>query len=270
MNKVMDQSKTAAALFFDERVREWEEHHSSPEDYWYRRNKLGSEFLSKYLRAHSKCLEIGCAAGQFSELLYRQGHAVFGVDISPGMVEAARRRLRELGVPESHFQCCEANSLPFDDNSFDLVTALDVLPYVENQPHYLSAVHRVLKPGGLAFLNSVNRGSLYMTMLPIKYFPRAFGGKYLVHRSWFVGMYKGICHGYSSGGFVDLSKAIQARTANMLDRFFVEAGFNIVGGYDMYNLRRMDQNPLDRKRFSAWAARRWAWNHFGLYQKKTH
>jgi hypothetical protein len=53
----------------------------------------------------------------------------------------------------------------------------------------------------------------------------------------------------------------------MLDRFFVDADFNVVGSYDMYNLRRLDQNPLDRKRFSAWAARRWAWNHFGLYKK---
>jgi len=267
MNRVTDQSETAAGQFFDQKVEEWVERYSSPDDFWYRSNTLGSNFLAKYLPSQAACLEIGCAAGQFSELLHRQGHLVFGVDIAPGMIEAARRRLGHLGVSEGNFQCYDGHFLPFDDSTFDLVTALSVLPYIENQPDYIREVHRVLKPGGLAFCNNVNRGSLHMMILLIKLFPHAFGGTYLVHRSWFVGMYKALRHGYSSGGFVDLSKAIQARSAKMLDRFFVDADFNVVGSYDMYNLRRLDQNPLDRKRFSAWAARRWAWNHFGLYKK---
>jgi ubiquinone/menaquinone biosynthesis C-methylase UbiE len=269
VNTAIKQIETKADQFFEERVQEWEKHHSSPKDYWYRRNALGSHFLLKYLSGHLKCLEIGCAAGQFSELLCRQGHVVFGVDISSGMVEATRTRLRALGVPEVNFQSCAATSLPFDKESFDLVTALDVLPYIENQPAYLREVHRVLKPGGLAFLNNVNRASLHMTILLITRLPKAFGGRYLVHRSWFLGMCKGMCHGYSSGGFVDLSKAIQARSANMLDRFLVEAGFTVLDGYDMYNLCILDRNPLDRRKLASWAARRWAWNHFGLYRKES-
>jgi ubiquinone/menaquinone biosynthesis C-methylase UbiE len=260
--------KTKAARFFEERVQEWKDRHSSPDDFWYRSNTFGSHFLSKYLPPYSQCLEIGCAAGHFSELLYRQGHAVFGVDISPGMVEAARIRLSTMGVPENHFQRCAQTSLPFNDHMFDLVTCLSVLPYIENQPRYLSEIYRVLKPEGLAFLNNVNRASLHATIQLIKQLPKAFGGRYFVHKSWFLGMYTSMCHGYSSGGFVDLSKSIQARSANALDRFLVEAGFSIVDGYDMYNLRRLDQNPLSRVGLSAWSARRWAWNHFGLYRKR--
>jgi len=72
---------------------------------------------------------------------------VFEVDISPKMVEAARRRLSALGIAENHFQCCEVDSLPFNNNTFDLVNALDVLPYVESQPRYLREIYRVLKLG---------------------------------------------------------------------------------------------------------------------------
>jgi ubiquinone/menaquinone biosynthesis C-methylase UbiE len=262
-------SRTKAAQFFDERVEEWQRRHSTPEDYWYRRNTLGSSWLSRYLGRNSKCLEIGCAAGQFCELLYRQGHVVFGVDIAEAMIETSRRRLAALGVPASHFQCCEPDSLPFGDNSFDLATGLDVLPYVEDQPHFLKEVGRVLRPNGLAFFTNVNPRSLFTLVTVIKILPKAFGGKYFVPgRSWWRGLYKFIRTGYSSGGFVDLPKAVQARSADMLDRFFVEAGFSIVDGYDMYNLRRFDRRPFDRKPFSAWAARQWAWNHFGLYRKR--
>jgi len=269
MNKVLYQPKTEAARFFDERMEEWQERHSSPEDYWYCRNTWGSHFLSTYLRPRATCLEIGCAAGQFSELLHRQEHLVFGVDISPRMVEASRQRLSACGVPASHFQQCEANALPFRDNTFDLVTALDVLPYVENQPRYLREVHRVLKPEGLAFLSNVNRRSLLVKVQLIRSFPQAFSGRYVIPGPWYWrGVYNLIRTGYSSGGFVDLSKAVQARSADMLDRLCVEAGFSIVDGYDTYNLRRLDRQPWNRKGFSAWAARRWAWNHFGLYRKK--
>jgi SAM-dependent methyltransferase len=202
--------------------------------------------------------------------LYRQGHKVFGVDISPGMIEASRKRLGALGVPESSFQYCEATSLPFDDNSFDVVVALDVLPYLENQPRYLKEVCRLLKPGGLAFFNNVNRGSLFVKIALVTSFPGAFRGKYFIPGPWWWrSTYNYIRTGYASGGFVDLSKAVQARSAHRLDLFFREAGFNVVGGYDMYNVHGLDRSPLDRKGFSAWAARRWAWNHFGLYRKKV-
>lgn len=271
MKQVIDQTpKTRTARYFDERVEEWEKHHSSSEDYWYRRNNLGACWVSKHLHQRSNCLKIGCAAGQFSELLHHQGHVVFGVDVSPRMVEASRKRLSALGVPESYFRCCEPNTLPFDDNTFDLVVGLDVLPYVENQPRYLREVHRILKPEGLAFFNNVNRGSLFVKITLIKSFSTAFKGKYFIPGPWWWrGTYNYLRTGYASGGFVDLSKAVQARSAYRLDLFFVKAGFDIIGGYDMYNLRGLDRVPLDRKGFCAWAARRWGWNHFGLYRKKA-
>ena len=263
----MERSRTAE--FFEARVQEWNEHYSEPDDYWYRRNVLAGAWLAKHLRPGWKSLEIGCATGQLSELLHHRGQIVYGVDISPGMVTAAQTRLGRLGVPFSHFQVCEPGGLPFPDRYFDFVAALDVLPYVENQPQYIREVRRVLKPGGLAFLNNVNRGSLFVSLTTLRVLPSGFGGRYLVPGpSWWRSLGRFIRTGYSSGGFVDLSKAVQARSADALDRMFEENSFTTIGGYDMYNIRYLDSNPVARTGLSAWAARRWAWNHFGLYQAR--
>ena len=115
----------------------------------------------------------------------------------------------------------------------------------------------------------MNRGFLFVKVTLIRSFPKAFGGKYFIPGPWWWrGVYNYVRTGLHAGGFVDLSKAVQARSADMVDRFCIEAGFSIIDRYDMYNLRRLDQNPFDRKGFSASAARRWAWIHLGLYRKR--
>jgi ubiquinone/menaquinone biosynthesis C-methylase UbiE len=259
----------AVADFFDRKVDEWQKRSEDVNDYWSRRVAFGAEFLARHLPPHARCLDIGCATGPFSALLHRQGCEVYGVDVAEAMVQAARRRMAALGVPEARFTRCEGESLPFEDETFDLVSALDVLPYVQNHPPYLRELRRVLKPGGLAFVTITNPRSLFVYLHLLK---RVFtcipGGRYIVPgRWWWRQNYHLIRTGYWSGGLVDLSRAVQARSAASLDRFFRGAGFDVVDGFNMYYLRRLDRHPLGRKRFSAWAARRWGWNHFGLYAK---
>jgi ubiquinone/menaquinone biosynthesis C-methylase UbiE len=258
-----------AADYFDQKVEEWQQRSRNPEDYWSRRVAFGAELLSRHLPPGARCLDVGCATGQFSELLHRRGYDVFGVDVAPNMVDAARQRMKVLGVAEEHFVVCGTESLPFAANTYDLVSALDVLPYVEDQPRYLQELRRVLKPGGLALVNNANRGSLFVKLLLIKrLFTCIPGGKYILPgRWWWRQTFNLVRTGYWSGGHVDLSRAVQARSANALDRFFVEVGFRVIDGFDMYNLAPLDRTPFGRTRWAAWAARRWAWNHFGLYAR---
>jgi ubiquinone/menaquinone biosynthesis C-methylase UbiE len=255
--------------FFDSRVGEWQSRSEDADDYWSRRIGFGVRLLEEHLPPRARCLDVGCATAALSERLHRLGHDVYGVDIAEAMVQAARRRMNPLGVPEDHFTGCARDALPFEKGNFDLVSALDVLQYVENQPAYIRELRRVLKPGGLALVTNTNRGSLFVNLQLIK---RVFtcipGGRYIVPGLWWWRQnYLLLRTGYWSGGFVNLSRAVQARSANKLDRFFEQAGFRVVGGLDMYHLPRLDRDPLGRKGFSAWAARRWAWNHVGLYAR---
>ncbi len=90
-------------------------------------------------------LDAGCGSGPLTEALRAKDAVVSGFDLSPDMVELARRRLGEdvdvivadLGRP-----------LPYPDARFDLVVASLSLHYVEDWASALAEVRRVLKPGG--------------------------------------------------------------------------------------------------------------------------
>jgi len=76
--------------------------------------------------------------------------AVAGVDLSPEMLEQARRKLKQAGYSHVDLQEGDAERLPFPDASFDVVLCASSLFFI---PDMLAAVrewHRVLVPGGLA------------------------------------------------------------------------------------------------------------------------
>jgi len=100
---------------------------------------------------YASALELGCGTGFFllnlvqAGVIERDGGAV--TDISPGMVDVARRNARGLGF-EVDGRVADAESLPYDDASFDLVVGHAVLHHIPDVELALREVVRVLKPGG--------------------------------------------------------------------------------------------------------------------------
>lgn len=74
-----------------------------------------------------------------------KGRAI-GFDMSPAMLAMGRARCSDL--PWVDFQEGEAGSLPFDDESFDVVVSTQVYEYVADIPMAFAQVNRVLRPGG--------------------------------------------------------------------------------------------------------------------------
>ncbi len=70
---------------------------------------------------------------------------VVGGDFSLNMLKEAKKRFAEKHI---RWQACDANMLPFDDDTFESVTFGYLLRNVDNALHVLQEVHRVLKPGG--------------------------------------------------------------------------------------------------------------------------
>ncbi|WP_456465097.1 class I SAM-dependent methyltransferase [Desulfurobacterium sp.] len=99
----------------------------------------------------SSVLEIGCGPGYFtSEVAKRIGDSGFfcAVDIQKEMVEKARDKLKRMNVDNVSFKVCDAVSLPFPENSFDIVFCVAVLGEVLDREKLFSSVWKVLKPGG--------------------------------------------------------------------------------------------------------------------------
>ncbi len=110
-------------------------------------------------------LEIGCGIGRFQAALSPLVGEIHGLDISPGMIAAARRRC--AGLPNVHLELGTGRDLTlYPDNSFDLVLAVDSFPYLHTAGLDIVETHireaaRVLRPeAGLAVLNWSYRGDL--------------------------------------------------------------------------------------------------------------
>ena len=107
--------------------------------------------FKKYLSEPCKILDIGCGAGRTTRVLKDMGHDVIGIDISPLMVEQARKL-----HPDIEFREGDAAELDFDSGSFDFVlfsfNGIDTIyPEVRRVKAIIQA-HRVLrKDGGFIF-----------------------------------------------------------------------------------------------------------------------
>ena len=98
---------------------------------------------------YERAMELGCGTGFFLLNLMQSGVATKGsvTDLSPGMVKVALRNAENLGL-EVDGRVADAERIPYDDNTFDLVVGHAVLHHIPDVEQALSEVLRVLKPGG--------------------------------------------------------------------------------------------------------------------------
>lgn len=98
---------------------------------------------------YERALELGCGTGFFLLNLMQGGVATTGsvTDLSPGMVKVALRNAENLGL-EVDGRVADAERIPYDDNTFDLVVGHAVLHHIPDVEQSLREVLRVLKPGG--------------------------------------------------------------------------------------------------------------------------
>jgi ubiquinone/menaquinone biosynthesis C-methylase UbiE len=119
-----------------------------------RRQVLGkvAKLLGPAPGPFGRALEIGAGTGYFSLNLLQDGviGAATCTDISPGMLETLEGNARSLGLAVET-AVCDAASLPFEDESFDLVLGHAVLHHLPDLDRAFAELWRVLAPGGTLF-----------------------------------------------------------------------------------------------------------------------
>jgi SAM-dependent methyltransferase len=110
------------------------------------RKLLGTELDAGFPRA----IEIGAGTGYFGLNLLRSGviSDLTCTDISVGMVAALNENAERLGLTTIRATRADAESLPFGDESFDLVLGHAVLHHLPDLDRAFAEFHRVLRPGG--------------------------------------------------------------------------------------------------------------------------
>ncbi|GAA1480937.1 class I SAM-dependent methyltransferase [Gordonia sinesedis] len=98
---------------------------------------------------YGRAMELGCGTGFFLLNLMQSGVAATGsvTDLSPGMVQVALRNAENLGL-DVDGRVADAEKIPYDDDTFDLVVGHAVLHHIPDVEQALREVLRVLKPGG--------------------------------------------------------------------------------------------------------------------------
>jgi 2-polyprenyl-3-methyl-5-hydroxy-6-metoxy-1,4-benzoquinol methylase len=102
-------------------------------------------------------LEVGCGSGPICCFLASRGWAVRGIDVSPTALEMARQNAAQRGL-SVQFDAADICRMPEQPGRYDLVIdghCLHCLVSDEHRREALTAIHRLLKPGGLLLIETM-------------------------------------------------------------------------------------------------------------------
>jgi ubiquinone/menaquinone biosynthesis C-methylase UbiE len=224
-------------------------------------------------RSFGDALEIGSGTGYFSLNLVQLGviERLTATDISPGMLERLAGTAEALGLEDVNTVVTEAEMLPFEDESFDLVLGHAVLHHIPDLEKAFAEFRRVLRPGGMiAFAGEPSRYGDTLAALPKRaglalapVWRRAIGA-----RERAVAEYEQ-SEGHSLEGEVD----VHAFAPADLRRLLRDAGFEKrhVGGEELlsnawgWGLRTVESSAEPESISFGW--RRFAFNSYIALQK---
>ncbi len=103
-----------------------------------------------------KILDVGCGAGLFAEPLARLGGDVLGIDPAPASIGVARRHAEETGANLA-YRVATVEELAAGPDTFDVVTAMEVVEHVADPARFVAVAASLLRPGGLFLASTLNR-----------------------------------------------------------------------------------------------------------------
>jgi arsenite methyltransferase len=112
---------------------------------------VANPFSLGRLNPGERVLDVGSGAGTDSLVaaqMVGDGGRVTGIDMTPAMLARARAAATELGASNVEFVESEAEQLPFEDESFDVVISNGVIDLIPDKDAVFAELYRVLAPGG--------------------------------------------------------------------------------------------------------------------------
>lgn len=95
-----------------------------------------------------RVLDVACGPGFLTRAFARSGARVIGIDATEAFLELARAEARDEGLTTVEFRNGDAERLPFDDATFDVVVSRAAFHHFPRPAHVLGEMRRVCRPGG--------------------------------------------------------------------------------------------------------------------------
>lgn len=128
-------------------------------------------FLRHHVREGDRVLDLGCGSGEFTAALADAGMRVVGAEVASAAVRRAQARHPSL---EFVLVPC-GGPLPFEDGSFEVGWASEVIEHVADTGRWLSEVRRVLVPRGRLLLTTPAHGRLRVALGGVERFSEPLG-----------------------------------------------------------------------------------------------
>ncbi len=149
--------KKSPREFYTEQGAEWLSQRKTDEQ-----TSKELEYITRFLKKGWKVLDLACGYGRMAFPLASMGFEVEGIDITPAFIEKAKEKAEKLNL-KIGFRVGDIKALPYEDNSFDsaicMWNAFSELVEENEQISSLKEIHRVLREGGLAFIEVRNHRS---------------------------------------------------------------------------------------------------------------
>jgi SAM-dependent methyltransferase len=130
-----------------------------------------ADYLLAELRPGDHVLDLGCGDGEFTARLAAAGTSAVGAEVAEAALTRARAR-----HPGLDFRLVPIDGpLPFEDCSFQLVWASEVIEHVADTAPWLSEVRRVLTPGGRLLVTTPSHGRVRLMLGGIERFSEPLG-----------------------------------------------------------------------------------------------
>lgn len=137
-------------------------------------------------------LDCGCSDGKYSNLFLSKSKKVYAIDPNNNFIEKANLKYAKDNKEKTLiFKKAFLENLPFENNSFDVITALEVIEHVKDEKKAIEEMHRVLNTNGTLILTTPNKGLFsfldpdnYVYFLN-KYFPQLYKlAHFIKKRKW--------------------------------------------------------------------------------------
>lgn len=119
---------------------------------------VGYPFLAEVIKPGNKIVDIGSGSGVdalIAKLKTGNEGLVYGIDITPAMIEKARKNIELAGFDGIRIIEGRADDIPLANSKTDVVTSNGVLNLVPDKKKAFEEIHRILKPGGYIQISDI-------------------------------------------------------------------------------------------------------------------
>lgn len=111
--------------------------------------------LQKHLQPNDDVMDFACGSGIISTEIAKNVNTVYGIDISSQMIEVANNRKIEQNLKNLTFSRASLFDEDIQIASFDVITAFNILQYLEDKEIFMKRINELLKPNGIFISSTV-------------------------------------------------------------------------------------------------------------------